>query len=123
MKIKELKGYPSIRAYAVYQRILLGLLSIPAVLGIAPQDFIDGFEDKPRDERRILLIKACAVMDLSDDEIDSLLYFAVDNNGVALSRINTAALGPKELTEVIVEVCLMASDAKVHSLTKDQKKN
>lgn len=59
---------------------------------------------------------------LEKDEVDSLIAFCSDKNGVAYDDTNMHNLGPDELVEVIVAVCSEVAKIKINFVSEDEKK-
>lgn len=113
MTIRELKGLRAVKALNSYSLLLLGLSFTPLNEEKSSKEFLEKFQELPEDEKRKYLRYACTVVRLDEDDIESLTYFASDENGIAYEKPALAALSPSEIAEIMVEVALKISGIKL----------
>ena len=123
MKVLELKGYKSLRAWNAYSVLMLGLKMLPAYQGLKYEDFFTTIDNmSPADQEKIIR-EAVNFVDLSQSEVESIIGFCADVNGIPYGPENMGNLNPLELREIIVAVCLKISKIKVELVTDEEKKN
>jgi hypothetical protein len=123
IQVSELKGIQSLHAFNAYNSLLMGLKMIPEYMSIGFEDFLkmlDGLESEA--ERRKILTTAARFVKLEEDELNALISFCSDSNGVPYGKENLKNLKPEELVDVIVSVCLKMSEIKVDLVTEAEKK-
>ena len=110
----DLRGIRSPAGYQVFFKLLLGYYLIPMFAADADFDaFLSRFEKMAEDEKRAVLEKAAAVVDLTNEERLNVLCFAKDKNGVPYSAENVGNLPFDEILRITVDVCLAFSEVKV----------
>lgn len=122
MKILPLKGYKSLRALNTFHVLLLGLKMLPAYLGETYDVFFESFSGKTEDEKEDLLKQAALFVRLEQDEVESLVSFACDKNGIPYGPANIANLSPEEIHEIIVAVCMEIGRIRVDLVSDTEKK-
>ncbi len=60
---------------------------------------------------------------LGQDEVEALISFATDSNGIPYSAVNLKNLSVGDLHEVIVSVCMEIGRIKIDIVSEDEKKN
>lgn len=123
MKILPLKGYKSLRALNGCHALLLGLKMLPAYITLDYETFYSSFQEKSEQEKEKLLREAAVFVQLSQDEVEALVSFAVDPNGVPYGSTNMKNLAVDELHRIIVAVCMEISRFKIDLVSDDEKKN
>jgi hypothetical protein len=122
MKILPLKGYRSLKALNAFHTLLLGLKMLPLYVGEDYETFYEGFNQKSDAEKEKLLKEACLFVPLQSDEVDALLAFATDKNGIPFSDVNSKNLGPSEIVDCVVSVCMEIGKIKIELLSESEKK-
>lgn len=122
MKVLPLKGYKSLKALNAFHTLLLGLKMLPAYAMEAYEDFYEGFSDKSDSEKEKFLREAVLFVPLQSDEVDALIAFCTDANGITYSDSNIKNLGPGEILECIVSVCMEIGRIKIDLVSQDEKK-
>lgn len=123
MKVLELKGYKSLKALNVFHTLMLGLKMLPAYIGEDYETFyakVQGME--PKDQEK-LIREAALFVELAEDEVEALVCFCTDKNGVPYSKANLPNLGPSDIFEMVVAVCLEISKIRIDFVTESEKKN
>ena len=123
MKVLPLKGYKSLKALNAFNALLLGLKMLPIHLEKDYVSFFESFKEKSEAEKESSLRQAVAFVSLNDDEIDALVSFATDKNGVPYGKHNVSNLGVAELHDTIVAVCMELGRIKIDLVSEDEKKN
>ena len=123
MKVLPLKGYKSLKALNAFNALLLGLKMLPVNLDKNYVDFFEAFKHKSDTEKEDAVRQAVAFVPLNDDEIDALVSFTTDRNGVPYGKVNVSNLGVAELHEIIVAVCMEIGRIKIDLVTEEEKKN
>jgi hypothetical protein len=123
MKVLELRGYKSLRALNVFHTLMLGLKMLPAYVGEAYEDFFARVSDMPPADQEKLIREAALFVELQKEEVEALVGFCADPNGVPYAASNLKNLGPKEIHEIIVAVCLEIAKIKIDLVSDAEKKN
>lgn len=123
IQVRELKGFESLRALNVFHTLMLGLKMLPAYGREAYEDFFARVETlTPADQEKMIREAALFVV-LEREEVEALIKFCTDANGVPYTKENMKNLGPDQLHEIIVAVCLEISKIKINFVTEAEKKN
>lgn len=123
IKVLEIRGLKSLRALNAFNVLLLGLKMLPSYMGETYEDFLAKVQAMPEKDQRMLLKEAALFVELQKEEVEALLTFCVDANGVPFSSENIKNLGPDKLIEAIVEVCFEISKIKIDLVSEKEKKN
>jgi hypothetical protein len=122
MKLLQLKGYKSLKALNAFNALLLGLKMLPMYRDQSYQVFYENFKDMGEGEKETFLRQAVAFVQLEEDEVEAVIGFACDVNGVPYSAMNLKNLSPDQLHEVIVAVCMEIGKIKVELVSDAEKK-
>ena len=123
IKVLELKGFKALRALNAFHALMLGLKMLPAYMGESYETFFDRVSLMPPDDQEKLIREAVLFVELQKEEVEALIGFCADPNGVPYSAENLKNLGPRELHECIVAVCCEIGKIKVDLVSNAQKKN
>lgn len=123
MKVLPLKGYKSLRALNGFHALLLGLKMLPAYIMEDYESFYTRFNDKTEAEKEKLLREAVVFVQLGQDEVEALISFAADKNGIPYQAANIKNLDVSELHKIIVNVCMEIGRIKIEIVTEEEKKN
>ena len=121
-KVLELKGYKSLRALNAFNALLLGLKMIPDYMGESYEDFLNRIAAMPPEDQAIMIRKAALFVELQKEEVEAIVGFCTDPNGIPYEAANMGNLDPKELVEVIVAVCSEIGKMKIDFVTPNEKK-
>lgn len=121
-QVLPLKGYRSLKALNGFHALLLGMKMLPMYVGVSYVDFYESFKTKTDSEKETLLREAVAFVELSQDEVDAMLSFCVDDNGVPFFSGNSSNLDIAQIHECIVAVCLEIGRIKITLVTEEEKK-
>lgn len=122
MKVLEIKGYQSLRAFQAYNTLMLGLKMLPAYMTESYESFYTRLTELPFDLQERMIREAAFFVELRKEEVEALVCFCTDKNGIPYSALNMSNLGPKELIEAIVCVCTEISKFKIDLVSEDEKK-
>lgn len=121
-KVSPLKGYKALRAFNAFNTLLLGLKMLPMYLHDDYATFFEGFKEKTDGEKETFLREAVAFVELTEEEVNALVGFCSDKNGVPYGDTNKGNLTIDELHEVIVMVCMEIGKIKIDLVSEDEKK-
>ncbi len=121
-KVLPLKGYKSLKALNAFHTLLLGLKMLPAYIGVDYQEFYAAFKTKTEGQKETALREAAAFVQLSPDEVEAIISFATDKNGIKYSDVNASNLDPGEIFEIIVAVCMEIGRIKIELVSEEEKK-
>lgn len=122
IKTTELKGIKSLKALNAFSALLLGVKMLPAYLSETYEDFLHQVHLMPREDQAKIFREAVAFVDLDQSEIEGVVSFCIDANGVPYGPANIKNLSPKDLVEMIVEVMLLIADFKIDLVSDSEKK-
>lgn len=123
MKVLELRGYKSLRALNAFHTLMLGLKMLPAYMGEHYEDFFGRIEKMDAAGQEKLIREAGLFVELREEEVEALVCFCTDANGVPYTAENLKNLGPRELHECVVAVCLEIAKIKIDLVSNSEKKN
>lgn len=121
-KVLPLIGYKSLRALNAFHALLLGLKMLPAYQLEGYESFYASFGEKTDAEKEKLLREAVVFVRLEEEEVQAVISFATDKNGVPYSPINIKNLNAGDLHEIIVRVCMEIGRIKIDLVTESEKK-
>lgn len=122
MKVSEIKGYQSLRAFQAYNALLLGLKMLPSYLTESYESFYTRLNEMSPADQEKMIREAAFFVELRKEEVEALVCFCRDKNGIQYSPINIGNLGPNELIDAIVSVCVEISKFKIDLVSEDEKK-
>ncbi len=123
MKVLELKGHKSLRALNAFQALMLGLKMLPAYVGETYEVFLGRVYEMPASDQQKLIREAVNFVELQKEEVDAIMSFVADPNGVPYDATNVKNLKPNQLVDGIVAVCMKIAEIKIDLVTDDEKKN
>lgn len=123
MNILPLKGPKSVRALQAFQVLVLCGNMLPEYMGMPREDYAQMADELDEEAKEKLLRKILVTIPTQDEEIYVLAGFVTDKHGVPYSKVNIDNLGPGEIVEILVAVCMALSKIKVTMLTDEEKKN
>jgi len=122
MKLRELKGYNSLKAMNVFHSLMLGLKMLPAYSHQGYEEFFQRVQEMPEHEQVPLIREAALFVVLERDEVEALVGFVEDPNGVAYTKENLKSMGPKKIHDMVVAVCAEIAKIKIDLVTEAEKK-
>lgn len=123
MQVLELRGLESIWAFNAYQTLLRGLALEQACLGQDMETTFANFEGLDLAGKEKELRRALSMVNLEREDMLNLLTFVADVNGIPYAKKNLKNMGPTELMEAMLAVCLKISEINPRLATDDAKKN
>lgn len=121
--VLPLKGYKSLRALNVFHTLLLGMKMLPVYFNESYESFYESFKTKTDEEKEKLIREAILFVQLGQDEVEAVVAFVTDKNGIPFSSANIKNLGMDEIHEIIVAVCMEIGKIKIDILLENEKKN
>jgi hypothetical protein len=123
MQVREIKGYESTLALQAFNTLLLGLSMLPMYAKYDYNEFYTACQDLDDENKKNILRKAAMFVRLSKDEVEALICFCLDPNGVPYRAVNLKNLKPDEIVECVVAVAFEISKFRIKLITDDEKKN
>lgn len=122
IKVLELKGIKSLGAMNVFHTLMLGLKMLPAYAGESYEDFYERAAAMDPKDQESLIREAVLFVPLDATDVQIVISFCADANGIPYGPENLKNLGPKELMECIVAVCMRVAAIKVDMVSPGEKK-
>lgn len=123
MKVLEIKGYKSLRALQARNTLMLGLKMLPSYRELTYEYFFGLIDAMTVTDQEKMVREAANFVELNKDEVEALISFCADKNGIPYGPENLNNLNPIEIREIIVQVCMAITKIKVDLVTDDEKKN
>lgn len=123
MEVAKLEGYKSLRALNAFHTLMLGLKMLPAYGAIPYEEFYATMDAMPDEDKKKLITEAALLVNLEKEEVEAMVCFCKDKNGVPYTAENLKSLSPAELVEVIVSVAFEITKFKIDFVTGSEKKN
>lgn len=123
MRVLELKGYKSLKALNAFHVLMLGLKMLPSYMGESYEDFFSRVNEMPESDQEKLIREAAHFVELQKEEVEALISFVADANGVPYTAENLKNLGPKDLIDMITAVCAAIAKIRIDFVSEDEKKN
>lgn len=112
------------RALNAFTTLLLGMKMLPANMHLTFEEWLSIVEGMDEYGRMKTLEYGARIVALDPEEVKALVCFCTDKNGIPYSAENLKTLGPGELVEVIVTVCMeIMQNVKIDLITEAEKKN
>jgi hypothetical protein len=123
-KCLPLKDSKSLRALNAFYALLIGMKMIPGNQHLSLEELAHIVEAMTPDEQLVFLTNGAKIVPLDPDEVKALVCFCTDKNGIPYTAENLKNLGPGELVEVVVTVCMeVIQNIHIDLVTKEEKKN
>lgn len=122
-KVDPLVGYKSLRALNAFHMIMMGLKMIPIYAYIPYEEFFAMFEEKTELEKENFLREGLSIIELKDDEIDALVGFCRDDNGIPYGKTNIKNMTLKDIYDCCLSVMIEISKIDITFITEAEKKN
>lgn len=115
VNVEEIKGIKGLYGFKAMQTLLLSYYLLPEFKkkNQSYQDFLKEFSAMDETQKRDILNKALYFAGIDPKEIEALMCFCKDKNGISYSKANINNLTFEEIFEIIIEVCLEISKLKV----------
>lgn len=123
-KVLPIVGYKGYLAAVSLQRLMLGLKMIPANMHLTMEELAEIIKAMTPADQLSTLTQAAMLVDLKQEELDAMICFCTDKNGVPYTAENRNNLAPNEYWEVIVTVCFhLIQFTRVDLISEEEKKN
>lgn len=122
INVLEIKGYESYQAVLSYNKLLLGLKMLPLYYYEEYDSFYARVREKSAEDQKKLLKEAALFVNLTKEEVQALLCFCADANGVPYQPANMKSLTADQIIEMIVAVSFEISKIKIDFVTEEEKK-
>ena len=122
MKVSELKGYKSMGALNAFNALLLGLKMLPMHALTPYEKFHEDFKTMDDAEKESMIRQAIAFVQLEQVEVEALVTFCSDKNGVPYNSASLKSMDLKTIHEVITAVCMKVGEIKIDLLSEQEKK-
>ena len=111
----NIKGIKGLYAFKALQTLLLSYFLLPEfkIQNEKYDDFLRRFSEMDDGEKKEVLNKALYFAGIEPAEIEALICFASDSNGVPYCKNNINNLSVEQLFNLIIDVCLEVSKIKV----------
>lgn len=123
IKVLPFKGPDSYWALQTYIKLLFGLKMLPMYMGETLDEFFGKIEQMNQDDRKKIVRQSVIMVTLDRDELNSLVRFAADPNGVPYSQENLAKMDPNQIMEILHAVTQELAALEPHFLSASEKKN
>ncbi len=112
---ENIKGIKGLYAFKALQTLLLSYFLLPEFKEPNEKydDFLKRFSEMDDSQRKEVLQKSLYFAGIEPAEIEALICFATDNNGVPYCRNNINNLSIEQLFSIIIDVCLEVARIKV----------
>lgn len=122
IEVLPIAGIKSLRAVNAYSALLLGIKMLPAYCAERYEDFLLRVEKMPAEDQEKIFRAGAEFVELDPKEVEALLAFTADANGVSFGQNNIKNLKPFEIIDRIVAVCMKISEIKIDMVTEYEKK-
>lgn len=123
-KCLPLVGVKSLRALNAFSALLLGMKMLPAYGHLTFEEWLALVEAMEPEDQLKVFTHGAKIVALDPEEVKSLVCFCTDKNGIQYTEANLKTLGPSDLVEVIVTVCMeVVRNIHIDLVTKEEKKN
>ena len=123
IQVLELKGYKSLRAMNAFHALMLGLKMLPSYMGESYEEFFLRIQSMPPEDQMKMIREAALFVELQKEEVEALICFSADKNGVPYVSENLKGLKPDQILEIIIAVCFEISKIKIDFVSDSEKKN
>ena len=121
--VLSLTGISGVRAFNVFHHVVLGMKMLPVNLEKGYDGFLAELSGKSDDERKKFFISGLNFVTLDEEDIEAVLRFCTDTNGVPLCRANTKTMAAQDIISNMSDVFVEISKINVNLVTGDEKKN
>lgn len=121
--VGEIKGLKSLRALNVFHTLMLGLKMLPMYAHESYEEFFSRIDQMPPKDQEKMIREAALFVELSIDDLEAIICFCKDPNGVPYGTANINNLSMDELFEIVVAVSVAISKIKINFVTESEKKN
>lgn len=122
IKVLEIKGIKSLRAWNVFQQLMLGVSMLPENASKKAEVFYREVQEMDESQQDEIILKAINLVPVEVEDLQALFTFCADQNGVPFSSENIKNLKPSEMIEMIFLVCKEIAKCKMYFISQDEKK-
>lgn len=122
-KVLELRGLRSYLAFVAFNSLMLGVKMLPAHMSETYEEFFTRVQAMQLEDQVKVIREAALLVPMPKDDLELLVSFCTDKNGIPYDSTNMGNLGPAEIFEVVVAVCTELAKIKVTLISEDEKKN
>lgn len=123
LDVLPLVGYKSLRAFNAFHALMLGLKMLPQYIGEDYEKFYSRLDKMEPEDQKKMIKEAALFVELDKTEVEAIICFCCDPNGVPYTKENLKSLAPNQIIDIIVAVCMEIVSIKVDFVTEDEKKN
>lgn len=123
-KCLPLVGIRALRCLNAFQALLIGIKMLPAYQHLTVEELVGLVDEMPREDQLKVILSGAKIVALDPEEVKALVCFCTDKNGIPYTEANIKTLGPSDLVEVIVTVCMeVIQNMHIDLVTEEEKKN
>lgn len=122
VKVLPLVGHKSLTAFRAFHVLMLGIKMLPEYMSESYEDFMSRLDGMPEADQRTIIRQAAHFVELNKEEVSAIVGFCADANGAPYGEAQMKSLNPKDLVEMIVEVCVEISKIDVTLVSEEEKK-
>jgi len=122
IKVLPLVGPKAYSALIAVQKLLIGLKMLPEYEKTPYAEFFESFREMDDSEKEVMIRLAAAFVELTVEELQAIVCFGCDKNGIAYTAANLKNLKPDEIFEIIVAVAIEISLIKITMVSAEEKK-
>lgn len=123
MEVLPLVGPRSLTALNAFGALILGMMMLPVYRMKSFEEMASMFEEKTEEEREAMLRVAVVFVQLAAPELEAIVSFVADKNGIPYRSENVKNLKVDELHEIVVAVMMQIGRIKIHLVSPEEKKN
>lgn len=124
MRVLTIKGTASFQALTVMQALIYGYWLVPGLSGDKTwKEFREGYYDYSDDEKEHILRNAVGFVKVSPEEIETMLSFIPDKNGIPLCAASIKNLDLGQAFEMMIAVLMEMSKIRISFISESEKKN
>ena len=123
IKVLELKGFKSYRAYNAFSTLVLGLTMLPRHQHENYEDFLATIEKMAPEDQEKVFRHAARFVPLDPEEVEAMAVLACDSNGVPFSKESLKKTSHDRIIDIIVAVAMEFAKVKIDFVTDAEKKN
>ncbi len=110
------------RAFNAYNSLMLGLKMLPLYMAEGYEEFYDRVSKMPPEDQEKLIREAVCFVNLEKEEIEAMLLFCLDKNGVPYSAERVSKMPVDEIFECIVAVAKEIAKIRIDMISESEKK-
>lgn len=123
MRVLPLVGHRSITALNAFNALVLGLKMLPIYEGVPYREFYETLGAMEDSEKESKLREALSFVNLDKEELEALVCFCTDKNGIPYGPENLKNLSLDEIFNIVIAVCMEIGRIKISLVSEGEKKN